>query len=125
MYAFIAVAVVVGLWWFTRLRELFCLSIRQGRTIVVRGRIPVGLRSDIAEVMHARSVKRATIRGYAGEGGGELSFSGDLDEGTQQRLRNIFALYPASALRNAPVIKQPTLGQLIGVAWLAHFFDRG
>jgi hypothetical protein len=39
-------------------------------------------------------------------------------------MRNVFALYPASQLRQAPAIAQPTLGQLMGVAWLAWLLDR-
>jgi Protein of unknown function (DUF3634) len=123
MYALLAVGAVLALWWFTRQSELFCLSVREGKTVVVRGRITTALRTDIADVMRSREIRRAIIKGYRGEHGGSLGFSGEIDEGTQQRLRNIFALYPASSLRNAPAIAKPTLGQLLGIAWLAHFFD--
>jgi hypothetical protein len=120
----IAVSVVVGLWWLTRTRELFCISVRGGKVLIVRGRVPGGLLSEIAEVMRRPAVKRATVKAMRGEHGAFLSFSGTLDEGRQQRLRNIFALYPASQLRCAPAIKQPTFGQLVGIAWLAWLFDR-
>ena len=39
-------------------------------------------------------------------------------------MRNTFMLYPASQLRQAPAIQQPTLGQLSGIAWLAWMLDR-
>jgi hypothetical protein len=58
------------------------------------------------------------------ERGGRLVFSGAIDEALQQRLRNTFALYPASQLRHAPVVGKPTLGQAVGVAWLASLIDR-
>jgi hypothetical protein len=32
--------------------------------------------------------------------------------------------YPASQLRQAPAVQQPTLGQLSGIAWLAWILDR-
>jgi len=124
MIPLIAVAAVLGLWWLTRTRELFCISVRRGRILVVRGRVPSGLLSEIADAMRRPPVGRATIRAHKGEHNAFLTFSGDLDEGRQQRLRNLFALYPASQLRNAPLIKQPTLGQLLGIAWLAWLFDR-
>jgi hypothetical protein len=122
--AILAVLAVLALWWFTRSREIFCLSVRDGELLVVRGRIPGGLLSDIRTAVARPPILRATIRGVAGEHKASLRFSGDVDEGRQQRLRNIFALYPAAQLRNAPAIKQPTVGQLVGIAWIAWLFDR-
>jgi len=58
------------------------------------------------------------------EHGGRLVVSGAIDERTEQRLRNLFALYPASQLRKAPAIAKPTFGQLLGIAWLAWLLDR-
>jgi hypothetical protein len=124
MLCLVAVAVVVGLWWLTRTRELFCISVREGKTLLVRGRVPGGLLGEIADAMKQPPVRRATIRALRTEVGGQLRFSGSVDAGRQQRVRNIFALYPASQLRAAPVIQQPTLGQLLGIAWLAWLFNR-
>jgi hypothetical protein len=119
----IAVALVLGLWWLTRARELFRLSVRGGRVLVVGGRIPPGLLSDIEDMVRRPPVGRATIVARAEEHGARIFASG-LDEGREQRLRNIFALYPASRLRQAPAIRRPTLGQLLGIAWLAWLLDR-
>ena len=55
---------------------------------------------------------------------GHLSCSGDIDEGREQRMRNAFMLYPATKLRQAPAVKEPSLGQVLGVAWLAWLLDR-
>jgi hypothetical protein len=125
MLPLVAVGIVVGLWWFTRSSELFCVSVRAGKVLVVRGRVPGSLLADIQSAVRRPQVGRATIRAIKGEHGAYLSFSGQLDEGREQRLRNIFALYPASQLRSAPLIKQPSLGQLLGIAWLAWLLDRG
>jgi hypothetical protein len=39
-------------------------------------------------------------------------------------MRNAFMLYPASKLRQAPMVAKPSLGQVLGVAWLAWLLDR-
>jgi predicted methyltransferase MtxX (methanogen marker protein 4) len=118
--------VVVGallFFWLSRANEIFCVSVRDGRVLVVRGRIPGGLLSDIRDVVQKPIVQRATIRGVKREHGARLAVSG-IDEGREQRLRNIFRLYPISNLRAAPVVAQPTLGQILGFAWLAWLLDR-
>jgi hypothetical protein len=124
MLPLVAVAVLLGLWWFTRQSELFCLSVRAGRVLVVRGRVPAGLLSDVRAIVARPPASRATIKAVKGERGARLVFSGDIGEHQEQRLRNVFALYPASRLRHAPPIARPTMGQLIGVAWLAWLFER-
>jgi len=123
MLPLIAVGLVVAIWLFTRTGVLFAISVRDGKALVVRGRVPNALLADFAEVVRRPPIRRGSIRAIKTEHGGRLSFSG-IDEGREQRMRNIFALYPASQLRHAPAIKRPTLGQLAGIAWLAWFFDR-
>jgi Protein of unknown function (DUF3634) len=119
-----ALLVLLALWWLGRAAELFCLSVRDGRAIVVRGRISAGLLADLRSVVSAARVARGTIKAVRADGGARLTCSGTFDEGTQQRLRNVFGLYPASKLRLAPPIARPTLGQILGIAWLAWLLDR-
>jgi hypothetical protein len=122
----LAVAAVVAftaLWYFTRTRSLFTLSVRDGRVLVVRGRIPRGLLGDLRDVVAHAQLPSGSITAYAAEDGARLTCSRDVDEGTAQRLRNTFRLCPMSALRKAPAIAKPTLGQLLGVAWLAWLLD--
>jgi hypothetical protein len=119
----VAVVLIVGFWAFTRSRTLFVLSVRDGRVLVVRGRIPGRLLQELRDVVSRPPVRRATIKAWASEDGGHLSASG-VDEGTEQRLRNVFRLFPIAQLRNAPRIAQPTIGQLLGIAWLAWWFER-
>lgn len=107
-----------------RARQLFCLSVRDGRVLVVRGRIPGTLLSDIREVVGEPPVGKATIVALKEEDGARLAVSGDIDPGRAQRLRNIFHLYPLSKLRAAPAVARPTLGQMLGIAWLAWLLDR-
>jgi hypothetical protein len=120
----LAVIAVVALWWLTRMRELFMVSVRNGKVLVVRGRVPGAMLHEISESMSRPRVRRGSIKAYKTETGTRLSFGGDIDEGRQQRMRNVFALYPASQLRHAPAIQRPTLGQLAGIAWLAWLLDR-
>ncbi len=124
LLATIAVLGVLGLWWFTRTGELFCLSVRAGRVLLVRGRAPSGFTSEARAIVARARVTSGTIRALKTEHGGRLVVSGAIDERTEQRLRNLFALYPASQLRKAPAIERPTLGQLIGIGWLAWLLDR-
>ncbi len=106
-----------------RQRELFMISVREGRVLVVRGRVPGGFRTDVAELAARHGHARATIRAMRDPAGARLVMSGDLDEGHKQRLRNVFALYPASKLRTAPTIARPSLGQILGITWLAWLFE--
>ena len=124
MLAVIAVLAVLGLWWFTRVGELFYISVRDGKVLVVRGRVPTSMLQEFAETVASPKVRRGSIRAVKTETGGALHCSGDIDEGREQRMRNTFMLYPASQLRHAPAIQQPTVGQLAGIAWLAWLFDR-
>lgn len=124
LYAILAVAAVLGLWWFTRQADLFCLSVRKGRVLVVRGRTPPGFLREVRAIVARESTSSGTIRAVKTENGGRLVVSGGIDERTAQRLRNLFALYPSAQLRHAPAIQKPTLGQLVGVAWLAWLFER-
>ena len=122
----LVVVAVVAVWWMTRINELFYVSVRDGKALIVRGRVPVSMLQEFKEaVAHpSAKVRRGSIRAFKTESGGQLRCSGDIDEGREQRMRNTFMLYPASQLRHAPAIKQPTLGQLFGVAWLAWMFER-
>lgn len=103
-----------------RINELFLLSVRNGRVIVVRGRVPPGFLRDVRMIV--RGVPSAKIRGVKSEAHARITGSG-LDERALQRLRNAFGNYPASRLRAAPPIARPTLGQVLGIAWLAWLLD--
>lgn len=124
MIVVVLAALVGGVWWLTRANELFYVSVRDGEVLVVRGRVPVGLLQDFGEAVASPVVRRGAIKAWRAEGGGQLACSGDIDEGREQRMRNAFMLYPASKLRQAPAIQQPTIGQVLGVAWLAWLLDR-
>jgi Protein of unknown function (DUF3634) len=100
--------------------EIFFVSIREGRALLVRGRIPPSLLSEFGDVARRTKVKRGSIQAYRGEARARLVCSG-IDEGDAQRLRNVFSLHSIQALRAAKYTKPENLGQLLGIAWLAWF----
>jgi hypothetical protein len=113
----IAVAVVATL--AIRHNELFYVSIRRSRVLVVRGEVPTRLRQDFAIIATEAGLKRASIRAVRTETHTRLHIQG-ADEGTAQRMRNVFGLHPISQLR-APRDQREhrNLGQILGWAWLA------
>ncbi|MEO7092730.1 MAG: DUF3634 family protein [Polyangiales bacterium] len=122
--ALVLVILVGFVWMLSRAGELFMISVRDGKLLVVRGRVPVSMLQEFRDAVNKPTVRRGSIRAFKTESGGQLACSGDIDEGREQRMRNTFMLYPASQLRAAPPIKSPTLGQLTGLAWLAWMLDR-
>lgn len=123
--ALVVVATIVVLIVLSRAGELFLVSVRDGEVLLVRGRLPQGLLNDFADIVAAPPpVRRATIRASRAPGGVRLGVSGDLDESRAQRLRNALGLRPMSALRSAPIDEERTLGQVLGIAWLAWMLHR-
>ncbi len=120
----IAAAAVLGwLVWAERRRELFYVSFRDGKLLLVRGRIPQALFNDFAEALRRQNIDRASVKAVRRPHAMELHIGGWLDDFQAQRLRNIFRLYPQSNLTAAPVLTQRTMGQLLGIAWLAWLLD--
>lgn len=126
MITFVVVVLVLValLWWATRVNEIFYISVRDGALLVVRGRVPVSMLQEFREAVASPVVRRGSIQAYKTEAGGQLACGGDIDPGREQRMRNTFMLYPASQLRQAPAVREPTVGQLVGITWLAWMLDR-
>jgi hypothetical protein len=116
--ALLAVVLVVAWLVLERMREIFCVSIRDGRCLVVRGRISTSLLAGLADVAQRAGIRRGTIRALKGEHHARLAFRG-IDDGTAQRMRNVFGHHPVQKLRAAPIATKRNLGQILGVAWLA------
>lgn len=112
------VIIVVGSVLAPRMNELFALSIRDGRVLVIRGGVPAGLLAAISDVVRDARVRRGTLRAVRGPDHARLIVSG-ADEGTAQRLRNVFGIHPIHELRAAPAAANRNIGQLVGWAWLS------
>ncbi len=117
----VVVALVALAVFIPRMGELFLISLRNSDLLVIRGKAPIALLQDFADILTRHGVHNATIRAVRAEGGAQLICSG-VDEGTAQRLRNAFHLYPLSQLQAARPLGERNLGQLLGIAWLAWFF---
>jgi hypothetical protein len=124
LLAVVAATALAFLYLAVRARELFVLSVRSGRVLVVRGRVPSGFLGDVRSIVARPPARSATLRAIKGEHHARLVVSGDIDEGRAQRLRNAFGLRPTAQLRAAPLVAKPTLGQVLGIAWLAWWLDR-
>jgi hypothetical protein len=113
--AFVAVVVVLG----RRHNEVFLVSIRRGRVLLVRGAAPSGLLHDFAQVARDAGIRRGTLRAIRGDSHTRL-FADGLDAALAQRFRNIVGLYPLSQLRAAAPVRR-NLGQVMGWTFLAWF----
>lgn len=101
--------------------ELFCLSIRDGKSLVVRGVLPRSLHDELAEVVGARN---ALIRGIREGRAARLDVQG-VDEATAQRLRNVFGISRYRDLKTLGAVSPGprNLGQRLGWIWLAWWLD--
>ncbi len=82
-------------------RELFVLSVRGGRTRLVRGRLPPSLLEALSDVMARAKVQRATLRVFRERDHARVEASG-LNEWELQRARNVVGTYPLARLLTAP-----------------------
>lgn len=110
---------VIGYFVVTRMQEIFCISVRGGRMLVVRGNVPTPLLQDLGDVLDRAGVVRATVRAVKTTGHAQIRTSG-VDEGTAQRCRNVFGTHPIHLMRSLPMHEGTrNLGQRLGLEWLA------
>ena len=116
----VVVVVLAGAWWMlSRANELFVLSARGGRVLLLRGRLPRALERELAAVLRQGS---ATGRLRAVREGGRTRLVGEgLDPELEQRLRNVFFASRYAKMRwLAEGDRRPrNLGQRLGWEWLA------
>jgi hypothetical protein len=117
----VGAVVAIGFVLWSRMNEIFCISIRGGRTLVVRGAVPPSLLHGIADVVSRERVVRGSVRAVKGATHARLVTSG-IDDGTTQRLRNVFGTHSVQKLRSAGVPGPKNVGQWLGIAWLAWLF---
>lgn len=121
MLVLLALVMATFLFWVRRQGELFHVSIRRGTLLVVRGRVPQGLLADFRPLL--TRVQRGSITVQKTSTGGRLSTS-QLDEATTQKLRNLLGIRSHAQLLGALPIRNPTLGQRLGITWLAWLTQR-
>jgi len=106
-----------------RINGLFLISIRHERILLVRGRIPPSLLAAFADILRVAHIARGTVRAVRGPWHTHLVIRG-IDDGTAQRLGNVFGIHPLHELRAAPPLADGNFGQLLGWTWLAWFLLR-
>ena len=105
--------------------EVFCLSVRHGRGLLIRGRIPSGLQAELLEVLHRAEVHDAVLRAVREGGRARLQASGEsVNEAVLQRLRNVFGTRLWRDLKLGPPPRRRNLGQRLGGTWLAWRLHR-
>lgn len=120
----ILVAVVVGViavLVISRANELFFVSVRDGRCLLVRGSVPPSVWSELQAVVRTSGARHGSIRAVK-EGGSARIVATGLGEGVEQRLRNAVGargFHRARASGATAASGGRNLGQLLGVAWLA------
>lgn len=92
----IAVGVVV-FFVLRRGRRAFVLRVRDGEVTVASGWLPGPMLADFRSAL--RGIASGAVVGHREEGGVRVTTSGDIDEGVEQRLRNITRLYPLGTMR--------------------------
>lgn len=109
----------------SRANELFCVSIRGGACLVVRGRVPPKLWRELVTTAQVNGITRGTIRAVKEGGAARLVTDGISPEITQ-RLRNSVGSAGLSAMRVSQTGSGASrnLGQLLGIVWLAWMLDR-
>ena len=110
----------------TRANELFCVSIRDGQALVVRGHVPPKLWRELLTTVRMARVTRGTIRAVKSGGQARLVTSG-IDAGVEQRLRNSMGSAGLNAMKLGSSESRPAsrnLGQVLGIAWLAWMLTR-
>ncbi len=112
------VGIALALYLFSRANEIFCISVRSEKALLVRGRIPPTVFHAFSDIVQRSGVQKATIRAVAGTAHARLVVSG-ADEGTTQRLRNVFGNHPVQKLRGVKLPDARNVGQVLGIAWLA------
>jgi len=110
----------------TRANELFCVSIRDGRCLVIRGNVPPKLWRELLTVVTQAKIRRGTIRAVKSGGAARLVTAG-IDPGLEQRLRNSLGSAGLSTMKLGSSKQSGgsrNIGQLLGLTWLAWFLTR-
>jgi hypothetical protein len=109
----------------SRANELFCVSIRDGACLVIRGRVPPKLWRELVTTAEVNGLTRGTVRAVREGGAARLVTDGISSEVTQ-RLRNSVGSAGLNAMRLGSTGRDTSrnVGQLLGIAWLAWLLHR-
>ena len=123
MWIVLGIAVALAVLYVAQRRtELFLLSVRGGRVLLVRGRCPGPLFHDLSDAITRQKIQRASVAAVRTPQGGRLSISG-IDDFAAQRLRNIFQTYPISNFMLQESEQKRTWTQLLGIVWVSWLLE--
>ncbi|MCB9593679.1 MAG: DUF3634 family protein [Sandaracinaceae bacterium] len=110
----------------SRANELFCVSIRDGVCLTIRGTVPPKIWRELVTTARMAGIQRGTIRAVKQGGGARLVTDG-ISPDVTQRLRNSIGSAGLSAMKlggGSASSESRNFGQLLGVAWLAWMLTR-
>lgn len=109
-------------WSMAHAHELFFISARRGRLLVVRGRVPQSLLEAIDDVLTRAAARDARVAVRL-DGGRARCVVRGVDEHVAQRLRNVVGTFPLARLRAASPPARRNIGQRLGIEWLAWWLS--
>lgn len=86
-----------------RANELFALSARAGKLVLLRGRLPPALLAEFAEIAQRERLDNAEIRVLSESGAPRLLVQGAANPALEQALRNVLGPYPIARIRSGRV----------------------
>lgn len=104
-----------------RANELFCVSSRRGKVLVVRGALPEAVHAALERELRLPAVDHALVKGFANDDEVRLTVTG-LGDASEQRVHDLFALYPLE-LAAWPRSTSRTWWQVVGFVWLAWWMQ--
>lgn len=110
----------------SRASELFCVSIRDGMCLTIRGTVPPKIWRELVTTARMAGIEAGTIRAVKQGGGARLVTDG-ISPDVTQRLRNSIGSAGLSAMKlggGSSACQSRNVGQVLGVAWLAWMLTR-
>ena len=104
-----------------RANELFCVSSRRGKTLVVRGALPESLCGALEGALRHPSPDQALVKGFSSDDELRLTVTG-VEGAQEQRVQALFAAYPFD-LPAWPRATNRTWWQVVGFVWLAWWMQ--
>lgn len=105
----------------SRAHELYCVSVRGGRSLIVRGSLPASTQDEIDKLFASSASDEVVIRAFDREGEVHLNVSGATDTEVRWLERLLGGLGPDDL--PPPLPWQRTWWRFLGFVWLAWWID--
>jgi hypothetical protein len=94
--------ILAVLWWWWGLKQaaiLFTVTVRGGKVVRIRGRIPPRLMVEIKEIIERAGVTQARFQALSRSGQPILHFEGEMDPALAQQMRNVIGQFTVGQIR--------------------------